>query len=212
MDTDPPDEREPDHAADAASISSSESVGGTGISDLSDSDSDGGLVDATSILGTAGPSVTPGYGLRSRLPALTASTSTTTSTVSTPRATPYRNSLKSLVRESRKQKYDLEFLEKRVQWASVDSTDPDSSDDSGSDVERPTAPSAGGSAAVDSVLGALSPRDSRAVRAQLAADSGIQGRTMQLSLFLYSQRRGSPGQPQCGPKHFRGQQLSDDDL
>ncbi|KAJ2773607.1 hypothetical protein IWQ56_000922 [Coemansia nantahalensis] len=215
MDVDLPDEREAELAADAVSSSDTEGVdgrhGGPATCGLSDSDSDDGLVDATSILGAAGVGAVSGYGLRPRVAAPTESPSTTASTPSTPHAAPYRNSLKSLVRESRRQKYSLDFLEERVRLASVAGAVSDESDASGGGAGRPRAQGPEGSAAVEMVLGALSERESEKVHAQLAADNGIHGRATRLSLFFNPRQPGSPGLPQCEPEHFRGQRLSDND-
>ncbi|KAJ2363178.1 hypothetical protein H4S01_004431 [Coemansia sp. RSA 2610] len=79
---------------------------------LSDSDSDDGLVDAAGLLGTPEPA--------RRQPSVQ------------PRATPYRNSLKSLVRASQRQKFQLGFLDEHVGRSSSDE-DEDAADLAGRD-------------------------------------------------------------------------------
>ncbi|KAJ1726564.1 hypothetical protein LPJ61_005100 [Coemansia biformis] len=209
MEVDVSADSDPEPRADAVSICSSTSagsarirLGGAGPNDLSDSDSDGELVDASSILGPGSAATPSGYGLRSQAP----TRATPTHAVPTPSAAPYRNSLKSLVRETRKQKYDLDFLEAYMQRPSADCGASDG-DDGDSKWQRGDE----GSAAVESVLEALPRREFEHIRAQVGADKSIQRRPVQLSLFHTGGRRSALERPSHDNDYFRGLRLADSD-
>ncbi|KAJ2805619.1 hypothetical protein H4R20_002020 [Coemansia guatemalensis] len=162
---------------------------------LSDSDSDSGLVDASTILGPALNTAVPATPVRGF--------ATGTSKA---RGTPYRNSLKSLVQASRRQKYDVEFLENRMEQTSSDGEGVEDSAMEQSD---------GGSqynGAVEHALEALPQIDVERIRLQLGVVEGAQRKPMRLSLFHRHTRGSSLGQLPYGDGRFEDIEWIDSDI
>ncbi|KAJ2608279.1 hypothetical protein H4S08_004510 [Coemansia sp. RSA 1365] len=162
---------------------------------LSDSESDNGLVDASSILGTK---------FNRALPATPARGSRTET--SKARGTGYRNSLKSLVQASRRQKYDVEFLEKRMEQMS--------SDGEGVEVSTMEQSDAGSecSGAVGRALETLPKTDVERIRLQLGVIEGAQRGPIHLSLFHRHTQRSTLGQLPYGDGRFEDIEWLDGDV
>ncbi|KAJ2359307.1 hypothetical protein IWW50_000029 [Coemansia erecta] len=170
----------------------------------SDSDSDG-LVDASGLLGpprTVPPKTEPfKAGLSNTAPPTryslrTSSLMRTPSKPSLNTQTPYRNSLKSLVQTSRRQKYNLSFLEQRM--------DCDSS--SSEDDEKEAS-----SALVESALNVLPQEDIKQVRAQLGTSREALQSSVQVSLFSKAERHNSLGRMACSNSRFTDISFSSSD-
>ncbi|KAJ2156243.1 hypothetical protein GGF46_005320 [Coemansia sp. RSA 552] len=164
---------------------------------LSDSDSDDGLVDAAELLGTGDAGTPSNYNLRAQRAERPGSRPPLPALASRPAERPYRNSLKSLVRESRRQKYDLSFLDAQVDRES-----------SGSDGEGDEgAPQR----AIEGALSTLPREYARRVRSQLGGGTDAPCRPVRLSLFTRAAAMGSAGRLSYGDGCFGDLVFSDSD-
>ncbi|KAJ2014755.1 hypothetical protein GGI14_004664 [Coemansia sp. S680] len=149
--------------------------------DVSDSDSDDGLLDPLAILGppTPGVKTTPTApltrpGLRPRASPITPATAPRTPMSA---ATPYRNNLQSLVRAQESKKYDLRFLDEQMLHLS-------DSDDDNDDNDKTPSITLLANHDVQSALPGIPKEDAERVRAQLGANVESARSPACLTLFI----------------------------
>ncbi|KAJ2076825.1 hypothetical protein H4R24_005481 [Coemansia sp. RSA 988] len=162
---------------------------------LSDSESDSGLVDVSTILGSAPGKAVPVTPVRGFATG-----------ASKTKETPYRNSLKSLVQASRRQKYNVEFLENRMEQTSSD----------GEGVEDFAADQSDGGSqynvAVGRALETLPQTDAERIRLHLGVVESAQRKPMHLSLFHRPTQCSSLGQLPYGDGRFEDIEWMDGDV
>ncbi|KAJ2848207.1 hypothetical protein IWW36_003436 [Coemansia brasiliensis] len=133
---------------------------------LSESDSDNELVDVSGLLGTSEPNQPQKFHPRTMTPQTTSNTSS-----KAPSSTPYKNSLKSLVQSTRRQKYNLSYLEKHLGQQSSDEEDKSEAELDNYDT------------VVNMALNEFPEADRERVRTQLEKTRDILRKPTRLSLF-----------------------------